>query len=109
MDWLRYLITGYEPSDVPQVQMMGFMQSLLAEEMLTSPMVNTTAISDAGLAKRTLYELDRSSFTRETYDRAVNVWMRSISKSRASFTKPGVGYERIERNCLRSISIPYRW
>lgn len=66
MDWLRYLITRYELSDVPQVQMMGFMQSLLAEEMLTSPMVNTTAISDARLAKRTLYELDRSNFTRET-------------------------------------------
>jgi chromosome partitioning protein len=34
-------------------------------------MVKTTAISDAGLTKRTLYELDRSNFTRETYDRAI--------------------------------------
>lgn len=71
MDWLRYLITRFEPSDVPQVQMLGFMQSMLAEEILKSPMLKTTAISDAGLTKRTLYELDRSNFTRETYDRAI--------------------------------------
>ncbi len=72
MDWLRYLITRFEPSDVPQVQMLGFMQSMLAEEILKTPMVKTTAISDAGLTKRTLYELDRSNFTRETYDRAID-------------------------------------
>lgn len=71
MDWLRYLITRFEPTDVPQVQMLGFMQSMFAEEILKSPMVKTTAISDAGLTKRTLYELDRSNFTRETYDRAI--------------------------------------
>jgi chromosome partitioning protein len=71
MDWLRYLITRYEPTDVPQVQMLGFMQSMLAEEILKSPMVKTTAISDAGLTKRSLYELDRSNFTRGTYDRAI--------------------------------------
>ncbi|WFS04158.1 plasmid partitioning protein RepA [Rhizobium tumorigenes] len=71
MDWLRYLITRYEPTDVPQVQMLGFMQSMLAEEILQSPMVKTTAISDAGLTKQTLYEVERSNFTRGTYDRAI--------------------------------------
>ncbi|MDX3977639.1 plasmid partitioning protein RepA [Shinella sp.] len=71
LDWLRYLITRFEPSDVPQVQMLGFMQSMLAEEILKTPMVKTTAISDAGLTKRSLYELDRSAFNRDTYDRAI--------------------------------------
>ncbi len=71
MDWLRYLITRYEPTDVPQAQMLGFMQSMLAEEILKSPMVKTTAISDAGLTKQTLYEVDRSNFSRGTYDRAI--------------------------------------
>ncbi|ASY61353.1 plasmid partitioning protein RepA [Sinorhizobium sp. CCBAU 05631] len=71
MDWLRYLITRFEPSDVPQVQMLGFMQSMLAEEILKNPMVKTTAISDAGLTKQSLYEVDRANFTRETYDRAM--------------------------------------
>jgi chromosome partitioning protein len=71
MDWLRYLITRYEPTDVPQAQMLGFMQSMLAEEILKSPMLKSTAISDAGLTKQTLYEVDRANFNRDTYDRAI--------------------------------------
>jgi chromosome partitioning protein len=71
MDWLRYLITRYESSDVPQAQMLGFMQSMLAEEILKNQMVKSTAISDAGLTKQSLYEVERSNFTRETYDRAI--------------------------------------
>jgi len=72
IDWLRYLITRYEPTDVPQVQMLGFMQSMLAEEILKNPMVKSTAISDAGLTKQTLYEVERSNFNRDTYDRAID-------------------------------------
>jgi chromosome partitioning protein len=34
-------------------------------------MVKTTAISDAGLTKQTLYEVGRENFTRGTYDRAM--------------------------------------
>jgi chromosome partitioning protein len=71
MDWLRYLITRYEPTDVPQVQMLGFMQSMLAGEILKHPMLKSTAISDAGLTKQSLYEVERANFTRETYDRAI--------------------------------------
>jgi len=71
IDWLRYLITRYEPTDVPQVQMLGFMQSMLAEEILKSPMLKSTAISDAGLTKQTLYEVERANFNRDTYDRAI--------------------------------------
>ncbi|RWJ39861.1 MAG: plasmid partitioning protein RepA [Mesorhizobium sp.] len=71
IDWLRYLITRYEPSDVPQTQMLGFMQSILAEEILKNPMVKSTAISDAGLTKQTLYEVERVNFNRDTYDRAI--------------------------------------
>jgi chromosome partitioning protein len=71
MDWLRYLITRYEPTDVPQAQMLGFMHSMLAGEILNNPMLKSTAISDAGLTKQSLYEVERSNFTRETYDRAI--------------------------------------
>jgi chromosome partitioning protein len=71
MDWLRYLITRYEPTDIPQAQMLGFMQSMLAEEILKSPMLKSTAISDAGLTKQTLYEVERANFNRDTYDRAI--------------------------------------
>ncbi|MET3650019.1 plasmid partitioning protein RepA [Phyllobacterium ifriqiyense] len=71
LDWFRYLITRYEPSDIPQAQMVGFMQSMLAEEILASPMLKSTAVSDAGLTKQTLYEVEKTSFTRSTYERAI--------------------------------------
>lgn len=70
MDWLRYLITRYEPTDIPQAQMLGFMQSMLAEEILTNQMLKSTAISDAGLTKQSLFEIERAKFNRDTYDRA---------------------------------------
>ncbi|MBC2887171.1 plasmid partitioning protein RepA [Ochrobactrum sp. CM-21-5] len=71
LDWFRYLITRYEPTDVPQAQMVGFMQSMLASHMLKQQMLKSTAISDAGLTKQTLYEVERSSMNRGTYDRAM--------------------------------------
>ena len=31
-DWMRYLVTRYEPSDGPQTQMVGFMRSIFGRE-----------------------------------------------------------------------------
>jgi chromosome partitioning protein len=70
-DFLRYVVTRYEPSDGPQTQMVAFMRSLFRDRVLTHTMVKSTAISDAGLSKQTIYEVGRESFTRATYDRAI--------------------------------------
>jgi len=70
-DWMRYLVTRYEPSDGPQTTMVGLMRSIFGSRVLTHPMVKSTAISDAGLTKQTLYEVERHQFTRGTYDRAI--------------------------------------
>lgn len=70
-DFLRYLITRYEPNDGPQTQILAFLRSQFGERVLTAPMVKSTAISDAGLTKQTLYEVGRENFTRATYDRAM--------------------------------------
>lgn len=70
-DWMRYLVTRYEPGDGPQNQMVSFMRSLFGEHVLNYPMLKSTAISDAGITKQTLYEVERSQFTRATYDRAM--------------------------------------
>lgn len=70
-DWMRYLVTRYEPGDGPQTQMVGFMRSLFEDRMLTNTMLKSTAISDAGITKQTLYEVTRDQFTRSTYDRAM--------------------------------------
>ncbi|NGO65760.1 plasmid partitioning protein RepA [Rhizobium daejeonense] len=71
LSWYRYLITRYEPTDVPQAQMVGFMQTLFHQYVLKNPMLKSTAISDAGITKQTLYEVDKSQMTRSTYDRAL--------------------------------------
>ena len=70
-DWMRYLVTRYEPGDGPQAQMVGFMRSLFGDRMVTNMMLKSTAISDAGITKQTLYEVSRDQFTRATYDRAM--------------------------------------
>ena len=69
-DFMRYLITRYEPNDGPQTQIAGFLRTQFGARVLTAPMLKSTAISDAGLTKQTLYEVGRESFNRATYDRA---------------------------------------
>lgn len=70
-DWLRYMVTRYEPNDGPQAQIVAFMRSLFHERVLTAMMVKSTAVSDAGLSKQTLYEAGRETMNRQTYDRAL--------------------------------------
>lgn len=70
-DWMRYLITRFEPGDGPQAQMAGFMRAIFGERVLANAMLKSTAISDAGLTKQTLYEVERQQFSRSTYDRAM--------------------------------------
>lgn len=69
-DWLRYVITRFEPSDGPQAQMVDFLRALFGEHVLETPILKSTAISDAGITKQTLYEVEKSQFGRATYARA---------------------------------------
>jgi chromosome partitioning protein len=70
-DWMRYVLTRYEPADAPQNRIVAFLRTMYGENVLNAPMLKSTAISDAGLTKQTLYEVERSAFTRSTYDRAI--------------------------------------
>ena len=70
-DWMRYVITRYEPGDGPQNQMVSFMRSMFGEHVLNHTVLKSTAISDAGITKQTLYEIDKGQFTRTTYERAM--------------------------------------
>lgn len=70
-DWLRYLVTRYEPGDGPQNQMVSFMRSMFGDHVLNHTALKSTAISDAGITKQTLYEVEKSQFTRATYERAL--------------------------------------
>ena len=70
-DYLKFLITRFEPSDGPQAQMAGFLRALFTDQVMTHTFLKSTAVSDAGLTQQTLYEVDRGEFNRNTYDRAV--------------------------------------
>lgn len=83
LSWYRYLITRYEPTDVPQAQMVGFMSTMFHEFMLKNQMLKSTAISDAGITKQTLYEVERSTMNRATYDRALEA-LDSVNSEIAS-------------------------
>ena len=71
IDWnfLKFLIARYEPTDVPQSQMAGFLRSILLDQVLTTPMLKSTAISDAGMTQQTIYELDPSQVVKKTLGR----------------------------------------
>jgi chromosome partitioning protein len=83
LKWFRYLVTRFEPTDGPQTQMVGFMQALFPNQMLKTPMLKSTAISDAGITNQTLYEVERSQFIRATYDRAIEA-MNQVNEEIAS-------------------------
>lgn len=70
-DFIRYLVTRYEPQDGPQTKVVALLRNLFGDHVLTNPMVKSAAVSDAGLTKQTLYEIGRENLTRSTYDRAM--------------------------------------
>ncbi len=70
-DWkfLKFLVARYEPTDVPQSQMAGFLRSILLDQVLNTPMLKSTAISDAGMTQQTIYEIDPAQVVRKTLER----------------------------------------
>lgn len=71
-DFLRFLITRYEPSDGPQTQMASYLRHLLGGSVMVNPMLKSTAISDAGMTHQTIYEVEPKQLVRKTLDRALN-------------------------------------
>ena len=71
IDWsfLKYLVARFEPTDVPQSQMAGFLRSILLDQVLNTAMLKSTAISDAGMTQQTIYELEPSQVVKKTLDR----------------------------------------
>ncbi len=46
--------------------MAGFLRSILLDQVLTTPMLKSTAISDAGMTQQTIYELEPSQVVKKT-------------------------------------------
>lgn len=70
-DFLRYLVSRFEPSDGPQAQVAGLLRANFGKRVMTEAFLKSTAISDAGLTHQTLFEVGRGSMNRQTYARAI--------------------------------------
>ena len=70
-DFLRYLVSRFEPSDGPQAQVAGLLRANFGKRVMTETFLKSTAISDAGLTHQTLFEVGRGNMNRNTHDRAM--------------------------------------
>ncbi|KZL13204.1 plasmid partitioning protein RepA [Pseudovibrio ascidiaceicola] len=71
LDWMRFLVTRHNPNDSPQTRVVGLLRALFGEDVLTSPALESTAVANAGLEKKSLYELEPGAIGRETLKRAL--------------------------------------
>ncbi|MBP1852821.1 plasmid partitioning protein RepA [Rhizobium halophytocola] len=69
-DFIRYLVTRYNPNDGPQSQVIAMLRHLFNDDVLVPTLIESTAIEAAGLAKRSLYELEAGQISRDTHKRA---------------------------------------
>lgn len=70
-DFIRYVMTRHNPHDVPQVNVATLLRSLFGQDVLAAAVVETTAIANAGLEKKSLYEVARGAVGRDTLNRAL--------------------------------------
>ena len=69
-DFFRYVVTRHDPNDQPQAQVVSLLRHLFVDDVLLPTALESTAVEAAGLAKRSLYELEPGDIGRETYKRA---------------------------------------
>lgn len=93
-DFMKFLITRFEPNDGPQTQMAAFLRTMFGDDVLTRTFLKSSAVSDAGLTQQTLYEVSRSDFTRQTYDRAIES-VNGVVSEVASLIQTAWGREEI--------------
>lgn len=69
-DFFRYLITRHDPHDQPQTEVVVMLRHLFGSDVLMPTAIESTAVEAAGLAKRSLYELEPGQIGRDTFRRA---------------------------------------
>jgi chromosome partitioning protein len=70
-DFVRYLLSRYEPTDGPQTQVSAFLRNMFPGRVMTSAFLKSTAVADAGITNDTIFEVDRSQINRATLNRAM--------------------------------------
>lgn len=68
-DFIRFLITRYESTDQPQVQVASFLRTILGESVFATEFVKSTAVGDAANTKQPVFEIDPREMNRDTWNR----------------------------------------
>jgi len=79
-DFVKLLITRYEATDQPSVQMASFLRTVLSDSVMAAEFVKSTAIGDAATSKQTVFEVEPREVNRKTYDRAIESINRITSE-----------------------------
>ncbi|WP_323777083.1 plasmid partitioning protein RepA [Leisingera sp.] len=71
-DNFTYLLTRFDTSISAQQDLAEWIREILGDSVIPTPFVKSSAVSDAGLGQKTVFEVDLSgSKNRKTYDRAI--------------------------------------
>lgn len=70
-DFVKMLITRYEGTDQPQVQMASFLRTVTGNSVLAAEFVKSTAIGDAANTKQSVFEVEPREVNKKTYDRVI--------------------------------------
>lgn len=86
-DFVKILITRYDATDLPQVQIASFLRTVLGGSVMATEFVTSTAIGDAATTKQTLFEVEPRGANRKTYDRAIESIGRVTAEIEAEIGK----------------------
>lgn len=70
-DNFLFLLTRFDTSISAQQDLAEYLRALFKDQVLETPFLKSSAISDAGLAQRSVFEAEVTSANRRTYERAI--------------------------------------
>lgn len=70
-DAIRFLFTRFNPNDASQKTIAGLMRSIFAQSVLTQEAVESSAVQQAGVAKKSIYEIESGEISRQVLLRAI--------------------------------------
>ncbi len=71
LNFVRVLITRYEQTDGPQVQISSLLRTVLGDTVLPAEFLKSTAVGDAANTQQSIFEVEPRDVNRRTYERAI--------------------------------------
>ncbi len=71
LDFFNYVLTRYNPNDKAQINCATLLRSLFEDRVLAHPVLESTAIANAALENKTIYEIARGMVSSQALSRAI--------------------------------------